>query len=134
LVRTAGPGSVRRKRKGVHHNTGADDQKLQASIKKLGVSSIGDIEDVNLIMDDGTVIHFSHPKVQASIQSNTYVVSGHSEIKQMEEMLPSIINQLGVENVDQLKAIAQRLGSPDVAAAAATSSGKDEIPETESFE
>jgi len=34
-----------------------------------------------MFKDDGTVIHFTNPKVQASIGSNTFSVTGHSENK-----------------------------------------------------
>lgn len=47
-----------------------------------------------MIKDDGTVIHFNNPKVQASLAANTFAISGHAENKQLAEMLPSIINQL----------------------------------------
>eukprot|EP00995_Heteronema_vittatum_P007555 NODE_2702_length_753_cov_1365.803977_g1895_i0.p2 GENE.NODE_2702_length_753_cov_1365.803977_g1895_i0~~NODE_2702_length_753_cov_1365.803977_g1895_i0.p2 ORF type:complete len:139 (-),score=62.41 NODE_2702_length_753_cov_1365.803977_g1895_i0:266-682(-) len=123
--RTGGKGSVRRTKKVQHRTNAADDKKLQASLKKLGVSPIGDIEEVNLIMDNGNVIHFSHPKVQASIPSNTYVVTGTSETKKLQQMLPQIINQLGSENVEQLKQIAKGLDGKD---------GKEDIPDTEDFE
>jgi len=127
-VRTGGHGSVRRKYKAPHKTSAADDQKLQGALKKLGVSPIGDIEEVNLIMDNGNVVHFSHPKVQASIPSNTYVVSGHSETKKLQEMLPGIINQLGAENIEQLKTIAKAMDAGKAAPAA------DDIPVTEDFE
>ena len=52
---------------------------LQDALKKLGVSPIDDIEEANLIMDNGSVIHFYHPKVQTPTSPSTYVVSGHSE-------------------------------------------------------
>ena len=64
LVRTGGAGSMRRTKKVVHRTSAADDQKLQTALKKLGVSPIGDIEEVNLILTNGLVIHFAHPKVQ----------------------------------------------------------------------
>lgn len=38
---------------------------------------------VNMIKDDGEVIHFNNPKVQASLSSNTFAVIGHAEIKRM---------------------------------------------------
>ena len=47
-----------------------------------------------MIRDDGTVIHFNNPKVQASPSANTFAVTGHGENKMLTEMLPSIINQL----------------------------------------
>jgi len=36
---------------------------------------------VNMIKDDGEVVHFNNPKVQASLAANTFAVSGHAEIK-----------------------------------------------------
>ena len=36
------------------------------------------IEEVNLFTADGRVVHFSSPKVQASIAANTYVVTGQA--------------------------------------------------------
>ena len=36
---------------------------------------------VNMIKDDGEVIHFNNPKVQASLAANTFAVTGHAEIK-----------------------------------------------------
>ena len=36
---------------------------------------------VNMIKNDGTVIHFNNPKVQASLSANTFAVTGHAENK-----------------------------------------------------
>ena len=57
---------------------------------------------VNMIKDDGTVIHFNNPKVQASLGANTFAVTGHAELKQLSEMLPGILNQLVSSNVPQV--------------------------------
>lgn len=74
-------GSARRKKKVVHKTATTDDKKLQACLKKLSVNSIPGIEEVNMIKDDGNVIHFNNPKVQASLAANTFAITGHSEIK-----------------------------------------------------
>ena len=34
-----------------------------------------------MIKDDGSVIHFNNPKVQASLAANTFAVTGHAENK-----------------------------------------------------
>lgn len=34
-----------------------------------------------MIKDDGTVIHFNNPKVQASVPANTFSVTGSAETK-----------------------------------------------------
>lgn len=61
-VRIGGKGTPRRKVKKVHKSAGADDKKLQTSLKKLNVQPIQAIEEVNMFKEDGNVIHFAHPK------------------------------------------------------------------------
>ena len=86
---------MRRKKKAVHKTATSDDKKLGSTLKKLGVTNIPAIEEVNLFTNDGKVIHFQNPKVQVSIAANTYVVSGPNETKPLAEMMPAIMNQLG---------------------------------------
>merc|ERR1719235_1114530 len=92
--RIGGKGTARRKKKVVRSGNTTDDKKLQANLKKLGMSPIPGVEEVNMIKEDGNVIHFTAPKVQASIPSNIFSVSGQSETKELSEMLPGILNQL----------------------------------------
>merc|ERR1712211_99075 len=96
----------RRKKKVIHRTATTDDKKLQSSLKKLSVNNIPGIEEVNMIKDDGSVIHFNNPKVQASLAANTFAVTGHAENKQITEMLPGILNQLGAESLTHLKRLA----------------------------
>lgn len=97
-VRIGGKGSARRKKKVIHRTNATDDKRLQASLKKLGLTNIPGIEEVNMIKDDGEVIHFNNPKVQASLSSNTFAVTGHAEVKKIAEMLPTLLSQLNAEN------------------------------------
>merc|ERR1712129_618171 len=132
-VRTGGKGSVRRTKLAKHQSHGADEKQLQAQLKRLGVNSIPGIEEVNMFKDDGSVIHFSSPKVQASVTANTYVVAGRGEDKKLEELLPGIVNQLGPDNLANLKRIAESYAS---AGKGTTKEGDDEdIPDIgENFE
>jgi nascent polypeptide-associated complex subunit beta len=66
-VRIGGKGTPRRKVKKVHKSSGADDKKLQSSLKKLNVQPIPAIEEVNMFKEDGQVIHFTAPKGMLSI-------------------------------------------------------------------
>jgi nascent polypeptide-associated complex subunit beta len=61
-VVNSGKGTPRRKVKKVHKSAGADDKKLQTSLKKLNVQPIQAIEEVNMFKSDGNVIHFAAPK------------------------------------------------------------------------
>nr|GEU35755.1 hypothetical protein [Tanacetum cinerariifolium] len=65
------------KKKVVHKTTTTDDKKLQGTLRRLGVSGMPSIKEVNIYKDD-SAIHFVNPipKVQASINANTWVVSG----------------------------------------------------------
>uniref|UniRef100_A0A8C5A5Q2 Transcription factor BTF3 n=1 Tax=Gadus morhua TaxID=8049 RepID=A0A8C5A5Q2_GADMO len=107
-VRIGGKGSARRKKKVVHRTATADDKKLQSSLKKLAVNNIAGIEEVNMIKDDGTVIHFNNPKVQASLSANTFAITGHAENKQLTEMLPGILSQLGADSLTSLRKLAEQ--------------------------
>merc|ERR1712210_7503 len=108
-VRIGGKGTARRKKKVVHRTATTDDKKLQSSLKKLSVNNIPGIEEVNMIKDDGTVIHFNNPKVQASLAANTFAVTGHAENKQITDLLPGILNQLGAESLTHLKRLASNV-------------------------
>ncbi|XP_005924483.1 transcription factor BTF3 [Haplochromis burtoni] len=111
-VRIGGKGSARRKKKVVHRTATADDKKLQFSLKKLGVNNISGIEEVNMFTNHGTVIHFNNPKVQASLAANTFTITGHAENKQITEMLPGILNQLGADSLTSLRRLAENLPKP----------------------
>lgn len=112
-VRIGGKGTARRKKKVVHRTATTDDKKLQSSLKKLAVNNIPGIEEVNMIKEDGQVIHFNNPKVQASIAANTFAITGHAETKQITEMLPGILNQLGAESLANLKKLATSVSSAE---------------------
>ncbi|XP_015690168.1 basic transcription factor 3-like isoform X2 [Oryza brachyantha] len=132
-VRTGGKGSMRRKKKAVHKTTTTDDKRLQSTLKRVGVSSIPGIEEVNIFKDD-VVIQFQNPKVQASIAANTWVVSGTPQTKKLQDLLPTIINQLGPDNLDNLRRLAEQFqkqvpGAEAGASAGAAQDDDDDVPE-----
>jgi len=63
LTRTGGKGTPRRKvvKKSQAASQG-DDRKLQAALKKLNVTSVAGVEEVNMFKDDGNVLHFASPR------------------------------------------------------------------------
>ncbi|XP_028757420.1 nascent polypeptide-associated complex subunit beta-like [Neltuma alba] len=132
-VRTGGKGTMRRKKKAVHKTTTTDDKRLQSTLKRIGVNAIPAIEEVNIFKDD-VVIQFLNPKVQASIAANTWVVSGAPQIKKLQDMLPNIINQLGPDNLENLKKLAEQFQkqAPEAAGAGTTAAQEeddDEVPD-----
>jgi len=96
---------------------------LQTSLKKLDVQPIQAIEEVNMFKEGGNVTHFAAPKgtfphntegekfayriaitnagenliVHASVPSNTFANYGNGEDKELTELAPGILNQLGPE-------------------------------------
>ncbi|XP_077318638.1 transcription factor BTF3 [Lithobates pipiens] len=131
-VRIGGKGTARRKKKVVHRTATADDKKLQFSLKKLGVNNISGIEEVNMFTNQGTVIHFNNPKVQASLAANTFTITGHAETKQLTEMLPSILNQLGADSLTSLRRLAEALPKQSLDGKAPLATGEeedDEVPD-----
>ncbi|KAI3788348.1 hypothetical protein L2E82_01110 [Cichorium intybus] len=133
VVRTGGKGSVRRKKKAVHKTTTTDDKRLQSTLKRIGVNAIPTIEEVNIFKDE-TVIQFLNPKVQASIAANTWVVSGAPQTKKLQDILPGILNQLGPDNLDNLRKLAEQFqkqapGGGEAAAATSAQEDDDDVPE-----
>jgi len=51
-------------------------------------------------------MHFKNPKIQASLPSNTFSLHGQYEDKQLTELLPGIINQIGPESISRLGKLA----------------------------
>ncbi|KAF2098340.1 NAC-domain-containing protein [Rhizodiscina lignyota] len=103
-----GKGTPRRKVKKVHKSSGTDDKKLQTSLKKLNVQPIQAIEEVNMFKSDGNVIHFSAPKaVHASVPANTFAIYGNGEDKELTELVPGILNQLGPDSLASLRKLAE---------------------------
>ncbi|KAL8732401.1 MAG: hypothetical protein Q9166_002799 [cf. Caloplaca sp. 2 TL-2023] len=100
-------GTPRRKQKRVHKTSGTDDKKLQTSLKKLNVQPINAIEEVNMFKEDGNVIHFAAPKVHAAVPSNTFAVYGNGEDKELTELVPGILNQLGPDSLASLRKLAE---------------------------
>ena len=124
---TGGKGAVRRKKKAASRSSSAQsDVKLSAALKKLGATNIPGIEEVNHFKELGKVIHFDNPKVQAFIAANTYIVSGPSDTKPLQELLPSIVSQLGMDNISQLQSAMAAQGGAGAMPAGMPTVGEEE--------
>jgi len=135
-VRTGGKGTVRRKFKAVRKTATHDEKRLKAQLNKLNVRDIPSIEEVNLFHEDGHVIHFTNPKVQASIAANTYVISGTAETKKLQDLLsPDIIRQLGPDGLNKLKEMMMQqmaaggLGAGGAAGDKKAGDDEDDVPD-----
>ncbi|KAG9296067.1 hypothetical protein G9A89_011919 [Geosiphon pyriformis] len=139
-IRIGGKGTPRRKVKKAHKTALNDDKKLQSTLKKLNVQAIPSIEEVNMFKDDGNVIHFTAPKVHASIQANTFAIYGQGEDKELTELVPGILNQLGPDSLASLRKLAEsyqqiNLSNPGGMPVDPNNDEDDDIPElVENFE
>ncbi|KAI0084156.1 NAC domain-containing protein [Irpex rosettiformis] len=106
--RIGGKGTVRRKivRK-TKPAAAQDDKKLQGALKKLNVQPIPGVEEVNMFREDGNVLHFSAPKVHAAVTANTFAVYGTGQVKELTELVPGILNQLGPDSLASLRKLAE---------------------------
>ncbi|ORX36476.1 nascent polypeptide-associated complex subunit beta [Kockovaella imperatae] len=125
-VRIGGKGTPRRKQvKKSVTSTQGDDRKLQAALKKLGVQPITGVEEVNMFKEDGNVLHFNAPRVQAALPANTLAITGSGQTKELTELVPGILNQLGPDSLASLRRLAESYQSMTArqAAAAAAAGG-----------
>uniref|UniRef100_A0A6N2MA51 NAC-A/B domain-containing protein n=1 Tax=Salix viminalis TaxID=40686 RepID=A0A6N2MA51_SALVM len=103
-VRTGGKGSVRR---------------------ELGLIQF----QLKYIFKDDLVIQFVNPKVQASVVANTWVIAGTPQTRKLQDILPGIINQLGPDNLDNLRKLAEQFQKECRWAGAAQADDDDDVPE-----
>ncbi|GJJ69110.1 nascent polypeptide-associated complex subunit beta [Entomortierella parvispora] len=134
--RTGSKGTPRRVIKKVHRAVAQDDRKLQGALEKLALTNMPYVEEVNMFKEEGTILHFRAPKVHSSVTSNTYAVYGRGEEKEMTELVPGILNQLGPDSLASLRRLAQSYQESAAAQAGASpEDDDDEVPAlVESFE
>jgi len=86
-------------------------------------------------LEEGTVLHFRQPKVHVSASSNTYAIYGRGEEKELTELVPGILNQLGPDSLASLRKLAESYQQSAAGQAALAAEGDDEVPDlVESFE
>uniref|UniRef100_H0XS23 Transcription factor BTF3 n=1 Tax=Otolemur garnettii TaxID=30611 RepID=H0XS23_OTOGA len=108
-VRIGGKNLGNREKIDSHRCHATKDRKIRSFQKKqLILTDLFVIIQVNMIKDDGTVIHFNNPKVQASLSANTFAITGHAEAKPITEMLPGILSQLGADSLTSLRKLAEQ--------------------------
>ncbi|KAI6124416.1 hypothetical protein EDD16DRAFT_1561638, partial [Pisolithus croceorrhizus] len=103
-----------------------DDKKLQGALKKLNVQSIAG--------RTGNVLHFTTPKVHAAAPANTFAVYGVGHVKELTELVPGILNQLGPDSLASLRKLAEsyqaiQQGQQRPAAAGAAEDDDDDVPD-----
>lgn len=119
---------------------GEDDTKLQAALAKLNAEKIDQVEEANFFRNDGKVLHFKRVGVQGAAANNTFAFTGIAQEKEITQLLPGILAQLGAENLDVLRQLAadiQARGGLEGLQGAAPEAAAEGIPqltEEETFE
>ncbi|KIL00328.1 hypothetical protein PAXRUDRAFT_130078 [Paxillus rubicundulus Ve08.2h10] len=131
--RIGGKGTMRRKvvRK-TKPSAAQDDKKLQGALKKLNVQPIPGVEEVNMFKEDGNVLHFTAPKVHAAVPANTFAIYGTGHVKELTELVPGILNQLGPDSLASLRKLAesyQAIQQGQRSAAGAPEDDDDDVPD-----
>jgi len=98
-----GKGSMRRKKKVATHNPKADDKKLLSAVKKYNMQPLTDIVELNMFMDNNSVMHFNKLQVQYSFKESFVFINGTYDTKELKDLLPGIIEQVGPQHHEYLK-------------------------------
>ncbi|WBW73190.1 nascent polypeptide-associated complex beta subunit [Schizosaccharomyces osmophilus] len=114
-ARIGGKGTPRRKAKKPAKSSASagDDKKVQGALQKLNMQTLPGIQEVNMFKEDGGVINFRSPAVQASLPNETVAVYGRPEEKSLTDILPGILNNLGPESLTALRQMAEQLKVSD---------------------
>ncbi len=108
----------------MHKEEIEEDKKLKSTIKKFGMQTLQDIDEVNMFKDDNTVIHLKRPITQFSVRENMLVVTGNPETKELRNMIPDILKQVGPQQYQYLKSQLGELGG-----AKKEEADDDDVPE-----
>lgn len=134
-LQKAGPkkvGGARVKAKKVS-TSGQDDTKLIETLSKFKTVKVENVEEANFFKEDGKVLHFNRVGVQAANQYNTFSFTGYPQEKHINQLIPQILPQLGAENLEILRKLAEQLQAgktpEELTAAAEAAEGGDDIPD-----
>ena len=94
---------------------------------RVGVQTLPEIDEVNMFKDDNTVVHIKKPNVQFSMREQLLVVTGVPESKQLQDMIPDILKQVGPQQYDAIQKLVAGAGG-EAKAAAGDDDDDDDVP------
>jgi nascent polypeptide-associated complex subunit beta len=106
-VRIGGKGSMRRKKKVVPKSQ--EESKIHNALKKIGSKEIDDVEEANFFMEDDSILHFQKPRCVGQVNANTMALFGTPQQKDLKDLFPGIITQLGPEDLGKLQNLSKGL-------------------------
>merc|ERR1711957_414593 len=85
-----GGGKGTQKKKGfpTHKASNVQDKEISKLAKKSQAKKLTDTVEVNMFMDDNTVMHFKKPSLEYSLKEKTSFLSGQMEKKHIKQLLP----------------------------------------------
>lgn len=92
-TQVGGKGTARRKKRAQKPTNGVDMKKIQSVTSRFRCQAFPAIGEVTMMRKDGTCLYFSNPKLQASVASNTYVLTGNPQEKLIKD-LPQQLNPM----------------------------------------
>ena len=104
---------IKKKIKRKKRNKVEADKKITALAKKVGARKINEVSEINIFKDDNNVVHLKKPTLEYSFKEKVSFVSGTSETKNIKDLLPGIIKQLGPKQFEFVKEYAETLKSKD---------------------
>ena len=79
------------------------------ALGKLKATKIEGVEEANFFREDGKVLHFNRVGVQGAPASNTFAFTGYPQEKNITQLIPQILPQLGAENLEILRQLAEQI-------------------------
>lgn len=126
-ARLGGKGGARIKKRPIVHKSGTgDDKKLQAAIKRMGLTTLPGVDEVAMIKNNGKALVFHHPKVQAAVNANTFIITGSSSDEKNVDQL-SVVPEFDPEMLKRFAAEWQKMQNADKSQQSASpAAGEDE--------
>ncbi|OLY80868.1 Nascent polypeptide-associated complex subunit beta [Smittium mucronatum] len=133
-ARIGGKGTPRRKvfksnKPAATEAAGSDDKKLAATLKKMNAQPLAGVEEVNMFRDDGKVVHFTNPKVSATSGANSFIINGEGQVKEIADLFPGILSQLGPDSLDGLRRLAEEIQAKNPEAFSGKDAAEEDIPD-----
>ena len=109
-----GKGTQKRKKDAKHRGNKVEaDKKIITLANKAGARKINEVSEINIFKDDNNVVQLKKPTLEYSFKEKVSFVSGTSETKNIKDILPGIIKQLGPKQFEFVKEYAETLKSKD---------------------
>ena len=106
----------------------SEDKKLMTCIKSYTPKQLADVEEANFFHADNTVTHVRKPLCHYAFQHSFVAVQGKAVTKQLKDMMPEILKQVGPAQMAGLQGQLPGQGAAAAQTAPAEDSDEDQPP------